>query len=50
MLVEVDLGHKIPATLPLKIGEQDLMLKGELNIGLIQATIPPINKMTVVDC
>ena len=28
MLVEVYLGHKIPVTLPLEIGEHELILKG----------------------
>ena len=50
MLVEVDLGHKIPDNLPLSIGGKKLMLKGEADIGLRPATIPPITNMNVVDC
>ena len=48
-LAEVDLGHKRPATIPLAIGKQELMLKGDVDIGLIPATITPITKVTVVD-
>ena len=50
MLVEVDLGHKRPSTLPLEIVEQYLMLKGEADIGIRTATLPPINQVTVVYC
>ena len=50
MLVEVNIDHKIPDTLPLAIGEQELMLKGEVYIGLRPATIPPITNVNVVDC
>ena len=42
MLVEVDIGHNIPYTLPLAIGEQSLMLKGEVDIGLRPDTLTPI--------
>ena len=49
MLIEVDIGHKIPATILLKIREQGLMLKGELDIGLQQANIPPLTKVNVAD-
>ena len=48
MLVEVDIGHKRPTTFLLVISEQDLMLKGEVYIGLIPATIHHITKVTVV--
>ena len=50
MMGEVYIGLKIPATLPLEIMEQSLMLTGEVNKGLIPATIPPITHMAVVDC
>ena len=50
MLVEVDLGHKRPATIPLAIGEQELTLKGEMNICIRPENPPPITKATVVDC
>ena len=50
MLVDMDIGHKIPATLSLEIGEQEFMLKGDVTIGLITATITPITKVAVVDC
>ena len=50
MLVEVNIDHKIPDTLPLAIGEQELMLKGEVYIGLRPATIYFITKLTVVYC
>ena len=42
MLVEVDIGHNIPYTLPLAIGEQSLMLKGKVDIGLRPDTLTPI--------
>ena len=50
MLVEMDLGHKIPTTSTIEIREQEFMLKGEVDIGLITATIPPITKVNVVGC
>ena len=40
-MIEVDLGHRKPSTHLLKIGEQALMLKGEMDIGLRPATTPP---------
>ena len=48
MLIYVDLGNNIPATLPLVIGEQELMLKGEVDIGLQPATITPLTKLNMV--
>ena len=50
VLVDVGLGHNRPATLPLAIGEKELMLNGEVDIGLIPSTIPPITKLNVVYC
>ena len=50
MSVEMDIGHKIPATIPLVVGEQELMLKGEVDKGLIPVTITPVNQLTVVYC
>ena len=50
MLVELDLGHNIPATIPITILEQELMLKGEVDIGLIPATLPLITQLNVVYC
>ena len=50
ILVEVDLGYKIPATNTIEIVEKELMLKGELDIVIKPATIPTINQVTVVDC
>ena len=47
MLIDVDIGHKRPATLPLAIGEHEFMLKGEVDIGLIPATITPIAMVNV---
>ena len=49
-MIEVDLGHKRPDTLPLEIGEQELMLKGEVDIGIRPATITPITKVKVIYC
>ena len=50
MLIEVDLGNKRPDNLPLKIGEQDLMLKRKVDIGLQPDNIRPVIKANVVDC
>ena len=50
MLVEVDIGHNIPATLPIAIGEHGLMLKVGVDIGLRPATLVTITHVTVVDC
>ena len=50
MFIEVYLGHKIPSNLPLEIGEQELILNGEVDIGLRPANITPINYVNVVDC
>ena len=49
MLVEVYLGHNRTDTLPLEIGELELMLKGEVDIGLRPTTLPPITNVTVVN-
>ena len=43
------LGHKITATLPIVIGEQELVLKGWVEIGLRPSTIPRTIKLNVVD-
>ena len=40
LMVEVELGLKRPATLPLVIVEQELMLTGEVDIGLNPDTLP----------
>ena len=48
MLVKVDVGYKRPNTLPLSIVDKELMLKGELDIGLIPDTLPPITQVIVV--
>ena len=50
VLIEVDIGHKRLATIPLAIMEQEFLLKGEVDIGLISATISPLTKANVVDC
>ena len=46
----MNIGHKIPATLPLAISKQDLMLKGGLDIGITPTTISPITKVKVLYC
>ena len=48
VLVEVDLRHKRQANLPLTIGEQSLILKGYVDIGLRPAIIPLITKATII--
>ena len=40
LMVDVELGLKRPATLPLVIVEQELMLTGEVDIGLNPDTLP----------
>ena len=50
MLVEVDICHKIPATLLLKNVEHEFMLKVEVYIVLRPSTIPTVTQVTVVDC
>ena len=49
-VVEVDIGHKRPANLYLSIREHALVLKGEVDIGIISATIRPINQVAMVYC
>ena len=39
---EVDIGLNIPDKLPLAIMDQELMLTGEVDIGMRTATIPPV--------
>ena len=39
LMVELELGLKRPVTLPLTIVDQELMMKGEVDIGLIPDTI-----------
>ena len=50
MFIEVDLGYNIPVTTTLAIREQELMLKGEVDIGLQLGTINPITKVNMVYC
>ena len=50
MLIEVDIGQNIPATLTLSIREQELILKGEVDIGLKPATITHTTKVNMVYC
>ena len=49
MLVEVDLCHNTPATIPLAIGEQYFIVKGEFYIGIRLDNIPTITKVAVAD-
>ena len=49
VMKEVDLGLNIPATLPFKITEDVFMMMGELYIGIIPATIPPIIQLGLVN-
>ena len=48
MMVEVDIGFKRTSTIPLAIMEKMLMLPGDVDIGLRQATLPPITHVTKV--
>ena len=49
-MVEVDICIKIPASLPLAIVGQELMLTGGVYIGLRLSTINPITQVAVIDC
>ena len=50
LMLEVKLGIKRPATLPITIFNQGLVLMGYVAIGLRSATLPPITQVSVVDC
>ena len=50
MFIDVDLGHKRPDTITLLIRKHDLMLKGEVDIGLRLDNITPITKLNMVYC
>ena len=47
-MVDVYLGLKIPNIINITIVEQDLMLMGDMDIGIILDTIPTINQVDVV--
>ena len=49
-MVEVVIFIKIPDTITLKIVDQELILTGEVNIGLIPTTITCTTQVVVVDC
>ena len=49
ILLEMDIRHNRASTLNLTIVEQELMLKGDLDIGLIPSTIPLITKVNVLN-
>ena len=48
MLIKLDIGNKRPSTLPLRISKKELMFKGEFDISIVSATIPPINKVNML--
>ena len=48
MLTEIDLGYKRPTNILIAVGEQELMLKLQVDTGLIPATIPHITIVTMV--
>ena len=50
LMVEVELGLNRPTTLPFTIVDKDLMLKGEVDIGLIPDTLPTTTQLAVVYC
>ena len=50
LTIEVKLGLNRPANIPPKIMEQELMLTGEVYIGLRPATISPITQAAMADC
>ena len=47
LMLEVQLCIKRPAIIPLTIMEQELMLTGEVDIGIRPATLPPIDQVAV---
>ena len=49
LAVEVGIGLNIPATLPVRIVDQESMLTGEVDIGLRPSTLSPITQVAVVD-
>ena len=50
IMVDVDLGIKILATIILAIWEKLLMVMGEVDIGTRPDTLPPITQMIMVYC
>ena len=49
MMIEVDLGLKIPATIPFAIFEKVLMLMRKVDVYLISDALPPIIQVFLVD-
>ena len=49
-MADVDLGLNIKVNLPLTILENLLVAMGEVDIDPIPSTLPPITKVTMVDC
>ena len=47
---DMELGHKLSATLPLIITEKLLIVMGEVYIGLRPSPIPPKIQVILVDC
>ena len=50
MMADVDLGLNIQVNSPLTILENLLVAMGEVDIGPIPATLPPITQVTMVYC
>ena len=48
-MADMNLGIKMPDTLPLEILDNKLTVIGEVNIGTVPATITPITQLTMVD-
>ena len=49
LVLEVQLGIKRPAIIPITILEQELVLTIEVDIGIIPATLPPIDQVAVAN-
>ena len=49
-MVEVDIGLNILSTCPVSVVDQELMLKGEVYIGIRTSTLPPITQVVTVYC
>ena len=50
LMVEVELGLKRPSTFTLTIVEQEVILKGDVDIGIIPAPLPCASQEVVVYC
>ena len=50
MMVDVDIGLKMPSIFPLTVWDKLLVVIGEMDIGPTPPTLPPITQVIIVDC